>query len=587
MPRDDISAAAPFLGVERSLTGRRWLGPSDDLRRVAERTAQVAGLAPPVAAVLARLGVDAEGAAAWMAPKLRDLMPDPMRLKDMGAAAERLSAAVEARERIAIFADYDVDGGASAAVLIWWLRALGLPATLYVPDRIAEGYGPNAGAIAGLAADHDLIVCVDCGTAAHGALAAGAGTDILVVDHHLGAETLPPALAVVNPNRQDEDGALGHLCAAAVTFLLIVETARRRRAAGLPAPDAAPLLDLVALATVADVAPLRGVNRAFVRAGLGLMARDARPGIAALAQAARLTAPPACHHLGFVLGPRINAGGRIGRADLGARLLAAADPDEAAALAARLEEINAERRAVQAAITDAATAQAEARGMDGPLVWAASEGWHPGVLGIVAGHLARRAGRPAIVLGLGGGMAKGSGRSAPGIDLGRPVQRALAEGLLATGGGHEMAAGLSVPAAGVEAAMARIGELLARQGAGLGGPRDLALDGLLTPEAATLDLCDALERAGPFGQDAPAPRFAVPDARILDCRTVGADHLKLAIGDPGGARLDAIAFGAGAGPLAALRDLGGRRVHLAGTLEANHWQGRARVQLRLADAALP
>ena len=585
MPRDDSPPPPAFLGVERSLTGRRWTGPTEDARRLAERTAQVAGLPPAVAAVLARLGVAAEDAGEWMSPKLRDLLPDPMRIKDMGIAADRLSAAVEGRERIAIFADYDVDGGASAAQLVWWLRALGREATLYVPDRIAEGYGPNAAAIAKLAAAHDLILCVDCGTAAHEALAAGSAADIVVVDHHLGADTPPPVLALVNPNRQDEDGALGHLCAAAVTFLLVVETARRRRAAGLPAPDAAPLLDLVALATVADVAPLRGVNRAFVRAGLGLMARGARPGLAALAQAARLTAPPACHQLGFVLGPRINAGGRIGRADLGARLLATADAHEAAAIAARLEEVNTERRAMQAAITGAALAQAEARGMDGPLVWAASEGWHPGVLGIVAGHLARHAGRPAIVLGLDAGMAKGSGRSVAGIDLGRPVQRAVAEGLLATGGGHEMAAGLSVPAAGLEAAMERLGELLARQGAGRGAPRDLRLDGLMMPEAATTELCDALERAGPYGQDAPAPRFALPDQCVLDARVVGADHLKLTVGAPGGARLDAIAFGAAAGPLATLCDLGGRRAHLAGTLELNHWQGRARVQLRLADAA--
>ncbi len=584
MPRDDHPEPA-FLGVERSLTGRRWTGPAGETRRTAERTAQAADLPTPVAAVLARLGVDAEGAAAWMEPKLRDLMPDPMRLKDMGVAADRLSAAVERRERVAIFADYDVDGGASAAQIIWWLRALGREATLYVPDRIAEGYGPNPAAIAALAADHDLILCVDCGTAAHAALAAGDAADIVVVDHHLGTETAPPVLAVVNPNRADEDGALGHLCAAAVTFLLIVETARRRRAAGLPAPDAAPLLDLVALATVADVAPLRGVNRAFVRAGLGLMARGARPGLAALAQAARLTAPPACHHLGFVLGPRINAGGRIGRADLGARLLAADDPNEAAGIAARLEEVNAERRALQAVLTDAATAQAEARGLDGPLVWAAGEGWHPGVLGIVAGHLARLAGRPAIVMGTLGGVAKGSGRSVPGIDLGRPVQRALAEGLLTTGGGHEMAAGLSLPEAGIEAAMERLGALLARQGAGEAPVRALRLDGMLMPEAATLDLVHALERAGPYGQDAPAPRFAFPDVRVLDARAVGADHLKLTLGEPGGARLDAIAFGAATGPLAALRDLGGRRAHVAGTLEANHWNGRARVQLRVSDAA--
>ena len=585
MPRDDVPPSPAFLKVERSLTGRRWEGPDAEAHRMAERHAQMGGLLPAVAAVLARLGVAAEDAPGFLAPKLRDLLPDPLRLKDMGSAAERLSAAIERGERIAIFADYDVDGGASAAQLIWWLRGLGRTATLYVPDRIREGYGPNAPAMARLAADHNLILCVDCGTAAHEALAAACGTDVLVIDHHLGGESLPPALAVVNPNRQDEDGALGHLCAAAVTFLLIVECARQRRAAGLEAPRAAPLLDLVGLATVADVAPLRGVNRAFVRAGLDLMRRGARPGLAALAQAARLTAPPEAQHLGFVFGPRINAGGRIGRADLGARLLASDDPSEATALAARLEEVNTERRAVEAAIRAAALAQAEERGTDGPLVWAVAEGWHPGVLGIVAGHLARRTNRPAIALGLLDGVAKGSGRSVAGIDLGRPVQRVHAEGLLLSGGGHEMAAGLSVAAEGIEAAMARLGELLARQGAGLGGPPALRLDGVLLPGAVTTDLCAALEGAGPYGQDAPSPRFAIPDAAIVDARVVGSGHLKLTVGGLG-ERLDAIAFGAADGPLSALLRHDGRRFHLAGSVEMNHWQGRARAQFRVSDAAL-
>ena len=584
MPRDDGPPSPAFLKVERSLSGRRWEGPCPDTRRAAERHAQMGDLLPAVASVLARLGVPAEDAPGFLAPKLRDLLPDPLRIKDMGRAAERLAAAVENHERIAVFADYDVDGGASAAQLIWWLRGLDRDVTLYVPDRLREGYGPNAPAMARLAADHDLILCVDCGTMAHEALAAAAGADVVVVDHHLGGDTLPPALAVVNPNRRDEDGALGHLCAAAVTFLLIVECARQRRAAGLEAPAAAPLLDLVGLATVADVAPLRGVNRAFVRAGLDLMRKGARPGIAALAQAARLAAPPEAQHFGFVFGPRINAGGRIGRADLGARLLASDDPSEATALAARLEEVNAERRAVESAIRAAAMDQAERRGMDGPLVWAVAEGWHPGVLGIVAGHLARRANRPAIVLGLSDGVAKGSGRSVAGIDLGRPVQRAHAEGLLLSGGGHEMAAGLSVAANGVEAAMDRLGELLGRQGAGHGGPPALRLDGVLMPGAVTPDLCAALEGAGPFGQDAPAPRFAIPDAAILDARVVGSGHLKLTVGGPG-ERLDAIAFGAADGPLSALLRHVGRRFHLAGSVEMNHWQGRARAQFRLSDAA--
>jgi single-stranded-DNA-specific exonuclease len=575
-----------FLGVEHSFTGRRWQGPDDAALRQAEALAQRTRLPMPLCAVLARAGVAAEGCEGYLAPSLRADLPDPMRLRDMGVAADRLLAAVATRERIAVFADYDVDGGASAALLLTWLRGLGRAATLYIPDRIDEGYGPNEAAMAELARGHDLIVCVDCGTLSHGPLAAAVGADVVVVDHHLGGEVLPPALAVVNPNRQDEPGDLGHLCAAGVVFLLLVEANRRLKARGIVGPDLMGMLDLVALATVADVAPLIGVNRAFVRQGLVVMARRARPGLAALADIARMDRAPAPYHLGFVLGPRVNAGGRIGAADLGARLLATDDPAEARRLAEILDRLNDERRAVEAAVRDEALAQAEARGFDAPLVWAAGEGWHPGVIGIVAARLKEAAGRPAVVIALDGEMGKGSARSVAGIDLGASVQRLAAEGLLVKGGGHRMAAGLTVARDQIGAAMARLSDLLARQGAGQGGAGALRLDGLLAPQAATVELVETLERAGPFGQGAPAPRFAMAGLRLRDVMAMGTGHLRLRLAGDAGPDLEAVAFGARDSDLGpALEAARGRMVHVAGRIEANSWQGRTRVQLRLDDAA--
>ncbi len=575
-----------FLGVETSLTGRLWVGPSDEVMRLSEAMEQDTGLPRALCQTLVRRGVGADQAAAFLAPALRDLLPDPRSLRDMEKAAARFLQAVRTRQRIAIFADYDVDGGSSAALLISWLGEAGQEATLYVPDRIDEGYGPNDEAMAALAKDHDLIVCVDCGTLSHGPIAAAQGADVIVLDHHLGGETLPPALAVVNPNRQDESGDLGHLCAAGVVFLMLVEANRQMRENGHAGPDLMALLDLVALATVADVAPLIGVNRAFVRQGLVVMGRRQRPGLVALADAARMDGAPTAYSLGFVLGPRVNAGGRIGKADLGARLLASRDPHQAAAMAERLEQLNSERREIEAAVRDAALAQAEERGLDAPLVWAAGEGWHPGVVGIVASRLKELTNRPAVVIGLDGDEGKGSGRSVSGVDLGAAVQRLASEGLLLKGGGHRMAAGLSVSRAGLEAAMARLSELLGRQGAGQAGPRELKLDGLLMPGAASADLITRIEAAGPYGASAAAPRFAFPDQAIAFARRVGASHLKIAFTDGLGTKLEAIAFGAFDGPLGpALENHGGQRFHLAGRLELNRWGGRETVQLRLEDAA--
>lgn len=575
-----------FLGVEASLTGRRWIGPAPDLQRKAEALEQQTGLAAALCQILAKRGVEAAEAEAFLSPTLIDLLPDPRSIKDMERAAARVLAAVRKSERIAIFADYDVDGGSSGALLVDWLRQLGRTATLYVPDRITEGYGPNEPAMKSLAASHDLIICVDCGTLSHDPIAAASAAEVIVLDHHLGGETLPPALAVVNPNRQDESGDLAHLCAAAVVFLMLVEAGRQMREAGEQGPNLMAMLDLVALATVADVAPLLGVNRAFVRQGLRIMANRDRPGLAALADVTKLDKAPSSQTLGFMFGPRVNAGGRIGKSDLGARLLATHDPAEALSIAQKLDELNAERRAVEDQVRLAAQEQAENRGLDAPLVWAAGEGWHPGVVGIVASRLKESTNRPAIVIGLDGDEGKGSGRSVSGIDLGAQIQRLAQEGLLLKGGGHKMAAGLTVARDKLDEAMARLSELLAKQGASELGAADLKLDGILMPTAASVEMIEQLENAGPFGASAPAPRFVFPDMQINFAKKVGTNHLKISFSDGTGPRLDAISFGAFDSDLGpCVQDHKGHRFHLAGRLELNTWGGRTQPQLRLEDAA--
>ena len=579
-----MSNSTAFLGVEASLTGRRWVGPDAAQERLAEAMGQQTRLPLPLCRILTARGVSADQATGFLAPQLRDLLPDPRSLKDMQNAAARFLQALERREKIAVFADYDVDGGASAALLLTWLREMGHQATLYIPDRIDEGYGPNIPAMQALARDHSLILCVDCGTLSHEPIAAARPADVVILDHHLGGETLPEALAVVNPNRQDEDGSLAHFCAAAVVFLMLVEAGRQLREAGIKGPDLMALLDLVALATVADVAPLTGVNRAFVRQGLKVMTRRDRVGLRALADISRMDSAPTAYSLGFLLGPRINAGGRIGEADLGARLLTTDNPTEAAALAKRLDDLNSERREITERVREEALAQAEARGTDGPLVWAAGDGWHPGVVGIVAARLKEATGRPAVVIGFDGDQGKGSARSVTGVDLGAAVQRIAAEGLLQKGGGHKMAAGLSLSRAMLEPAMARLGELLARQGAGEAGPDALRIDSIVLPEAASLGFVEQIGQAGPFGASAPAPRFVIPSVPV-QARRIGENHLKLTLRGAG-AGLEAMGFGLADTPMGQALALGGHRLfHLAGRLEINSWGGKSRVQLRLDDAA--
>lgn len=576
------------LEVEVSLTGKRWIAPAAELERHATVIAREAQLPQPVAMLLAQRGVLPEKATSFLNPTLRDLLPDPRNLRDINKAAARILTAATTRQKIAIFADYDVDGGSSAALLIDWLRQLGHDATIYVPDRIDEGYGPNIPAMQELGAAHDLIICVDCGTLSHEPIAA-ADCDVVVLDHHLGGAELPECVAVVNPNRQDETGEWGHLCAAAVVFLVLVEMNRElRKVHDKIGPDLMAMLDLVALATVADVAPLIGVNRAFVRQGLAVMARRVRPGIVALCDVARLDRTPSAYHLGFVLGPRINAGGRIVEADLGTKLLCETEPHKAQAIATKLESLNTDRREIEAAVRNAAFAQAEARGLDAPLVWAANDGWHAGVVGIVASRLKEASNRPAIVIGFDGNAGKGSGRSVAGIDLGAAIQKLVAEGLIEKGGGHKMAAGLSLDRTQLEPAMARLSDLLARQGSGLTMHQDLRVDAVILTSGATPELIELLDQAGPFGASAPAPRFAFPNVKITFSKPVGETHLKFTATDGGPAKIEGIAFGAMEGPLGpALQEAqrSGRNIHIAGRLELNHWQGRSKVQLRLEDAA--
>ncbi len=585
---------AAFLGVDSSVTGRRWIGPGAAIERAGLVIAQATGLPEIVGRILANADVSAEDAEEYLAPRLRELMPDPSTLADMDTAAARLIAAIAGRERIAVFGDYDVDGACSVALLATWCRAFGCAVTRYIPDRIDEGYGPNVSAMSELGGAHDLIVCVDCGTLSHEPIAAArtAGADVLVIDHHLPGPDLPDAV-VVNPNRADDGSGLGHVCAAGVVFLLLVAANRIiRQGAAVKgqAPDLMAMLDLVALATVADVAPMLGLNRAYVRQGLSVLAGRQRPGLVALADVAGLTAPPTSRDLGFALGPRINAGGRIGASGLGADLLSTEDPHQAGALAERLDQLNRERREIEAAVTEAAIEQIETRGEPGLQPRPAGPGWHPGVVGIVASRLKDRFNRPALCIGLNDGTGQGSGRSVPGVDLGNAVAALAREGVLRKGGGHVMAAGLTVDAENVEHAMHALSERIAAQGIAMTGPADLQLIGAMAPGGATLDLLENLERAGPYGPSNPAPKVAISHAVPSGVRIVGTGHAQVRLTAGGAPALGCIAFRAADNGIAeALSAAASARqaIHAAGQLNVDDWGGRRRVKLQIDDVAMP
>jgi single-stranded-DNA-specific exonuclease len=523
-------------------------------------------------------------------------MPDPDVLTDMRAAAARLADAAERGEKVAILGDYDVDGATSTALLVRVLRAAGLDPVFYIPDRLFEGYGPNVEAVRSLAERARLLVTVDCGTTSAEALAEARklGLDVVVIDHHQAGEALPPASALVNPNREDDLSGLGHLAAVGLAFMLSVALVRELRKRDFwnetrPEPDLLRLLDLVALGTVADVVPLAGLNRAFVQKGLIALRRRENVGLQALMDAARLSGPPAPWHLGFLLGPRINAGGRIGDATLGTRLLVTDDPAEAAGIAAELDRLNRERQAVE----KATLAQAEAEALaalgieeEGAIVLASGEGWHPGVVGLVAARLKERFQRPAFAVALQGSTGTGSGRSIAGVDLGRAVRRAVDEGLLLKGGGHAMAAGLTVTRDKLGALRAYLEENLREAVDAARAVDHLAIDGALTAGAANPELWSHIERAGPFGAGNPEPVFAFPAHTLAFADAVGEAHVRARLRAGDGRTINAIAFRALGRPLGnALIAARGRTLHVAGTLALNSWQGEERIELRVIDAA--
>jgi single-stranded-DNA-specific exonuclease len=578
------------LEIERSVTGQpwRWRRPADP------------GLTPDalIDELLLGRGVERADLARHRAPTIRDFLPDPSCFKDMDKGARRLADAVEAGETVAIFGDYDVDGATSSAVLVLLLRRLGLEPIVYIPDRLMEGYGPSGKALCELKArGASLAICVDCGAQAFEALeeARGAELDVIVVDHHQCASLLPVAFALINPNRLDEEelgAAHGHLAAVGMAFLLGVALIRELRQRGFFAerqePKTIDLLDLVALGTVADVARLKTLNRAFVTQGLKIMGARQNIGLAALAEAARLTKAPVCRDLGFALGPRINAGGRVGKADLGVRLLTCTDAEEARAIAAELDRLNEERRAIEMLVCEQAEALARDQS-DAPVITVMSAGWHQGVIGIVAGRIKERFGRPAIVIAeCEDGTGKGSGRSISGVDLGAAVLAAKESGLLIAGGGHAMAAGLTLPKGGLSAFQAFLKERLAADVEASREGRALLLDALLAPGGVCGPLCDALETAGPYGAGWPAPRVAAGPARLLRTGIVGDGHVRgLACGDDGKS-FKWIAFRSAATKLgqALLSSAGDRRWWLAGTIRRDEWTGGDAAEMHLEDAAL-
>ncbi len=589
-----------FLDVTASARGLVWrdrLDAAGQARALA--IVQQQGTPDLLARVLAGRGVGPEAVEAFLQPTIRALTPDPAILAGMDAASARLAQAAMAGETVAIFGDYDVDGACSAALLADYLEAAGATTIIHIPDRIYEGYGPNAEAIEKLAGQGaKLLVTVDCGVTSHEPLARAKalGLDVVVLDHHQAPERLPEAVAIVDPNRQDDLSGLGHLCAAGVVFLTLVDLARRLRSAGWwsaarPEPKLMEALDLVALATVADVVPLVGLNRAFVLRGCELMRERRRAGLAALADAARIGGPVRPYHLGFLIGPRINAGGRIGDAALGARLLREADPLAARAIAEKLDRLNVERQTIEAATVEEAEAEAlAALGLEekGAAVVVSGETWHPGVVGLVASRLKERFRRPAFAIALGGAMGTGSARSIPGVDLGRVVRAAVEAGLLVKGGGHAMAAGLTIARERLGDFRAFLEERLAGAVAAARAADGLDIDAALTAGGANIDVLRQIEQAGPYGAGNPEPVFVLPRHRIRDVAEVGEAHLRVTAEAGDGAILRGMAFRAAGSDLGRfLRERRGGVAHLAGHLSIDRFRGEERPQFRVIDAADP
>lgn len=574
--------------VARSFSGRAWtFSPCDE--DATRALALELNLPPVLARLLTSRGIAATEAADYLNPTLRRMLPEPRRLADMDLAVARVQMALEKGETIAVYGDYDVDGSCSSALLMGYLKAVGASPRLYVPDRLAEGYGPNTPALLKLKEEGvHLVVTVDCGAGAAGPLSAarGAGMDVVILDHHA-CETPPEAVAHVNPNRPGDESGLGYLCAAGVTFLFCVALGRALREAGRFSarrePDLREALDLVALATVCDVVPLMGANRLFVRTGMKRIDALARPGLAALAQVAGAKPPFSAYHLGFVFGPRINAGGRVGRCSLGYDLLAAVDPMAAADFAKALDTHNRERQALEAMILDEAMVLADAQA-DSPFILVAGEGWHPGVVGIVAGRLKERFGKPTFVAGFEGGMGRGSARSVIGVNLGAMVRAAREAGVLTAGGGHAMAAGFSLSPEAVEPFRAFLTARFAETD--ISTEDAVALDVVISPSGATESLLTEIDKLGPFGAGNAEPLAGLPSVRVSFADVVGKDHVRLRLSGADGARLDAIAFRAGETDLGrGLLASRGQLIHAAGRLRRNEWNGRVSIQMQIEDAA--
>lgn len=597
------SVAKPYLGVVHSVRGRRWqerLAPHD--AHLAAALSQRHSLPEMLGRILAARGATVESVPHLLNPTIRALLPDPHSLQDMEAGAQRLAHAIVKGETTAIFGDYDVDGGSSSALLARMFRAHGREARIYIPDRITEGYGPNDAAIEGLIADGArLIVTVDCGTTSHQSVARARelGADVIIVDHHQSDETLPSANAVINPNRLDDLSGQGHLCAAGVTFLLLVETVRQLRSRGFygpsrAEPDLLSWLDIVSLATVCDVVPLNGINRAFVVQGLKVMHRRRNAGLRALADASGLTSAPTPYHLGFVLGPRINAGGRIGDAALGARLLACDDDLEARQIAQTLDRLNRERQEIEAQTVKEALEHAS-RALEAdpnlPILVAGSPGWHKGLVGLVAGRLTERFGRPSLIFAWdeASGEGTGSARSVAGADVGKAVRAAVAAGVVKKGGGHAMAAGVTVEMARLDELTAFLANELRASVDGATASAVLEIDGALIPSAATSEFAGLVEQAGPYGMGNPAPRFVFPAHRVTAVKAVGeGGHLRCLLRAGDGSSIPAIAFRALGTPIGeAMQAPGGTPLHAAGRIKRNTWGGYDRVEFEIEDLADP
>lgn len=591
----DGSSHPGYLGVTRSLSGRRWRerAACPDLTR---RHQLSLGLSEPLARALASRGVGEGEGETFLNPTLKALFPDPSCFSDMDRAAEILVDALENRRRIVVFADYDVDGASSAALLVRWFRAMGLEIAIYVPDRLTEGYGPSPAAFRRLKDEGaELVVTVDCGAAAHDALACAGeiGLPVVVIDHHLMRPgEIPPIAALVNPNRPDCVSGQGHLAAAGVTFVLLAALNREARRRGLaPEPDLRAWLDLAAMGAICDVTRLTGFNRALAAQGLKVMSGWKNPGLAALMQVAKGQGAASTFHVGFLLGPRINAGGRIGRSDLGARLLSTDDPDEAAALAAELDGLNASRKEVEAQVMEAAIRhiEQESNAADAPCLLVAQDDWHPGVIGIVAGRLRERYRKPCIVVGVdrAANVGKGSGRSQPGVNLGRAVQAAFEEGLLLAGGGHAMAAGLSVRPDAIPELRDFLNARLADEQAQAAAEDGLEIDALVTARGCDRALWRDFQRLAPFGPGNPEPTFAAADMRIERPMALKGGHVRCTLTDSSGGKLKAVAWRM-ADTEAGRRLLQeGGAVHVAGRLKPDDWQGREGVELEIEDVADP